>query len=78
MAAEQYNAALAMTCRAIRHGPPAMRAEAFSALEELVEHPPPWVAHDPVFGRILKWTIRRDMPHFKQSLRRRGLLLPDR
>lgn len=76
MAAKQYNAALAMTFRTIRRGSPALRAEAFAAFEELIERPPPWVTNDPVFKRVLNWTIRREAPHFRQSLRRRGLLTP--
>jgi hypothetical protein len=76
LAAEQYNAALAMTFQMIRRGSPALRAEAFAAFEGLIERPPPWVADDPFNRWMLKWTIRRDTPHFRQSLRRRGLLAP--
>lgn len=75
-AAREYNQALRAACYVLRNGTPAERSEALRQLESLIQAPPPWVAQQPGAASMMKWTIGRDLPHFRQSLRRRGLLAP--
>lgn len=75
-AAGEYNRNLQAACYVLRNGTPAERSEVLRELESLIQDPPPWVAQQPGAASLLRWTIGRDLPHFRQSLRRRGLLAP--
>jgi hypothetical protein len=72
--AHRFNTSLRAACHLLRRGSPTERAEAFDLLEYLIENPPPWVANHQLRALSLKWMTGRDLPHFRQSLRRRGLL----
>lgn len=76
-AAHRYNQGLKATCRTLRHGDPTARAEALNAVEYLANNPPPWVTVQPLEPSMLKFFVGREIPHFRQSLRRRGLLSQD-